>query len=67
MQIIEQIPRGFKRIGNAIIIEANKDYGKYNKEIGAEILQKTKAESVFLKIEKIKGRERVPKLKLIAG
>ncbi|MCW1297170.1 MAG: methyltransferase [Candidatus Rehaiarchaeum fermentans] len=67
MQIIEQIPRGFKRIGTAIIIESNRDYGKYDKEIGAEILRKTKAESVFLKIEKIKGRERVPKLKLIAG
>ncbi|MEM3829153.1 MAG: methyltransferase [Conexivisphaerales archaeon] len=64
---LSKVPKGFKKIGNAIILESNRDFGKHNKEIGEEIIKRTGAESVFLKIGKIEGEERVPKLKLIAG
>lgn len=67
-EILNEIPNGYEKIGKAIIIFSNRDYGKYNKVIGTEILKHIPdTESVFLKISKTEGIERVYKVKLIAG
>ncbi len=67
-KILNDVPNGYEKIGKALIIFSNKDFGKYNKIIGNAILNNIpNVESVFLKIGKTEGVERVYKVKLIGG
>ena len=64
---LDNLPRGFQRIGDIIIINLDKSFNDFKNEIGNTILEIFKVRSVCSKYGEIKGEYREPQIEVIAG
>ncbi|MEM2928719.1 MAG: class I SAM-dependent methyltransferase family protein [Nitrososphaerota archaeon] len=63
----EDLPRKVRFIGNIALIRCSEKLDPYLKEIGEIIMKLYPSTKSVLKIERIEGDYRIPKIKLIAG
>lgn len=62
-----QLPNGYQKIGDIIILNLKEELKKYEKFIGESVLEITHAKSVCNKEGNITGELREPQIKIIAG
>ncbi|MEM2460097.1 MAG: class I SAM-dependent methyltransferase family protein [Candidatus Hadarchaeales archaeon] len=64
---LERLPRGFQRIGHVAILSLPPELWERRREIGEALLGKNGIRTVAVKVGGMEGRERRPRLEVVAG